>query len=78
MEIIKKGQQIQVQLENKMRTVGKGKYGRILKMARKPDKEQYKKVIQICGAGIIIIGALGFTIFYLWNYLPPYIQSFFT
>lgn len=78
MEIIKKGLQIQTTLENKMRTVGKGKYGRILKMARKPDRDQYKKVIQICGAGIIIIGALGFLIFYLWNYLPPYIQSFFT
>lgn len=78
MEIVKKGMALQTRIENSMRTLGKGKYGRLLKMARKPDREQYKKVLMICGAGMLIIGALGFLIFYLWNYLPPYIQSFFS
>jgi len=37
-------------------------YMRILKKAKKPSKEEFKKIIKISGAGIILIGLIGFMI----------------
>lgn len=54
---------IQRKFEEKFQQLGKGKYSRILKMAKKPTREEYRKVITITGLGIIIIGALGFAIY---------------
>ena len=62
----------QERVESKFRNFGKGKYGRILKMARTPNREEYKKTIIITGLGIIIIGAVGFLIMWLMTYVPQY------
>lgn len=62
----------QDRVDSKFRNIGNGKYGRILKMARTPTDEEYKKTIMITGAGILIIGAVGFLIMWLMNYLPTY------
>jgi len=40
------------------------KYKRVLQIARKPDKDELKETIRICGIGILIIGIIGF-IFYI-------------
>ncbi|NLL94275.1 MAG: protein translocase SEC61 complex subunit gamma [Thermoplasmatales archaeon] len=63
---------LQESVENRFRNIGKGKYGRILKMARTPTPDEYKKTIAITGIGIILLGALGFAIMWLMNYLPGY------
>lgn len=63
----------QERVESKFRNLGKGKYGRILKMARTPSREEYKKTILITGLGIIIIGAVGFVIMLLMTYLPKHL-----
>lgn len=60
----------QDRIESKFRNIGNGKYGRILKMARTPTDEEYKKTLLITGAGIVIIGAVGFLIMWLMNYFP--------
>jgi len=62
----------QDKIESKFRNIGKGKYGRILKMARTPTRDEYKKTIAITGIGIIVLGALGFFIMWLMTYLPTY------
>ena len=62
----------QDKVESKFRNMGKGKYGRILKMARTPTPEEYRKTIAITGIGIILLGALGFFIMWLMTYLPTY------
>lgn len=62
----------QDKVESKFRNIGKGKYGRILKMARTPTRDEYKKTIAITGIGIIVLGALGFFIMWLMTYLPTY------
>lgn len=62
----------QERVTSKFRNMGNGKYGRILKMARTPTSEEYKKTILITGAGILIIGAIGFVIMWLMTYLPTY------
>jgi protein transport protein SEC61 subunit gamma-like protein len=75
MDILKSTWNLQRKVEERTRRIGRGKYGRVLKMARKPDKEEFTKVIQITGIGIILIGALGFVIFLVWVYLPPILQD---
>lgn len=67
MGIVERSWEVQEDIEERVRKFGKGKYGRVLKMARKPDEEEFHRTSKIVGAGIIIIGAIGFAIFYLMN-----------
>ena len=62
----------QDKVESKFRNIGKGKYGRILKMARTPTPDEYRKTVTITGIGIIVLGAVGFGIMWLMTYLPTY------
>ncbi len=64
--------ELQDEFESKARGFGKGKYGRILKMARTPGKDEYVKTLYITGLGIIVIGAAGFAIWWLMTCLPTY------
>ncbi len=36
---------------------------RVIRITKKPDKEEYKNLLKVTGLGIAIIGALGFIIF---------------
>ncbi|MCL1984677.1 MAG: protein translocase SEC61 complex subunit gamma [Methanomassiliicoccaceae archaeon] len=72
MSITEKASGTQDDLESKFRSLGKGRYGRVLRMARRPDKDEYKRIVMITGIGIIIIGALGFAIMWIMKYLPGY------
>ena len=75
MDIVKGSWSIQQKVEERVRRLGKGKYGRVLKMARKPDEEEFTKVVQITGIGMILIGALGFLIYLIWTFIPPMIAD---
>jgi protein transport protein SEC61 subunit gamma-like protein len=70
MDIVKSSEKVQHVFEEKFKGFGKGKYGRILKMARKPTHEEFMKVIWITGLGMIIIGAVGFLIYFIMIELP--------
>jgi len=72
MSIEEKASGVQDDIESKFRNLGKGRYGRILRMARRPDKDEYKRIVMITGIGIIVLGAVGFAIMWLMNYLPGY------
>ncbi len=76
MDVVKGSWSIQHKVEEQVRRIGKGKYGRVLKMARKPDSEEFMKIVQVTGIGMILIGALGFLIYLLWNYLPSILYDF--
>lgn len=67
-----KASQYQERIESKFRNMGKGKYGRIIKMARTPTKDEYKKTLIVTGIGVVILGAVGFAIMWLMTYLPKY------
>jgi protein transport protein SEC61 subunit gamma-like protein len=58
---------IEDSLTERVKRIGKGKYSRILKMARKPTRDEYGKSSMITGIGIIIIGGIGFIIYLLMN-----------
>ncbi len=65
MPIEEKAIELQNKLERKVGGIGRGKYARILRMAKKPKGDEFTKVLMITGAGIILLGLLGFVIYYL-------------
>ena len=73
--IMEKAWDLQHRLEVGRGRIGKGKYGRVLKMARKPTNDEYSKTSKITGAGILLIGGLGFLIFLLAKQLAPWIAE---
>ncbi|OPX61608.1 MAG: preprotein translocase subunit SecE [Methanomassiliicoccales archaeon PtaB.Bin134] len=70
MDIVEKSWEIQKGIEERAKRLGKGKYGRVLKMARKPTNDEYAKTIMIVGLGLVLIGGLGFAIYLIVKYLP--------
>ena len=71
--IIDRAWELQHNIEARQKRIGKGKYGRVLKMARNPTNEEYGKTSKITGAGILIIGGVGFLIFLLSTQVAPWI-----
>mgnify|MGYP005858004535 CR=1 FL=1 len=45
-------------------------YIRILKLTRKPSNEEFLTISKVAGAGILIIGLLGFIIYLLMVLIP--------
>ncbi len=76
MDILERTWKVQRRIEERAGRIGKGKYGRILKMARKPDSEEYKKTISICLLGILLIGGVGFLIYWLFANVPKYLSFY--
>ncbi len=65
----------QNRIEATFRGFGKGRFGRVIRMARKPETEEFIKSCMIIGAGIALIGIIGFVIWYLMTFLPGWIQQ---
>jgi protein transport protein SEC61 subunit gamma-like protein len=57
----------QRKLEDRFRNIGKGKYGRIFKMARKPTMDEYVRVVKMVALGLFLIGGLGFLLYWVWT-----------
>ncbi len=45
-------------------------YTRILKLARKPTREEFLMIAKVAGAGILLIGAVGFLIYLVLTEMP--------
>ena len=72
---MEKAWSLQQRIEARQKRIGKGKYGRVLKMARNPTNDEYSKTSKITGAGILLIGGLGFLIFLVAKQLAPWIAE---
>ena len=70
--ILDKAWEIQHKIEVRQERIGKGKYGRVLKMARKPTNEEYEKTAKITSLGILAVGALGFAIYMIVDQVIPW------
>lgn len=68
--LVAKAWDAQDRLEGRLANIGKGKYGRVLRMARKPTPEEYRKAATISAIGVAVLGAMGFVIFYLMSFIP--------
>lgn len=75
MRLIDRAWEIQKNIEKKFQRLGKGKYGRVFKMARNPDSDEYTKTAQMAAIGIFIIGFIGFLIFILATIVAPWIAK---
>lgn len=64
---------LQHNIEARQKRIGKGKYGRVLKMARKPTDEEYAKTSKITWLGIMLIGGIGFLVYLLASQVAPWI-----
>lgn len=40
---------------------------RVLQVAHKPDKDEYLDVVKITGIGVLIVGTIGFIIYFFGN-----------
>ena len=76
-EIMEKGWEVQRRIEERLKRMGKGKYGRIIKMARKPTPDEFSKVIIITGIGLVAVGALGFLIYFVMRYGGSFFSNLF-
>ena len=74
-DVVKTAWDLQGQIEERARRLGKGRYGRVLKMARKPTAKEYTRVLQITGLGLLALGGVGFAIYLFMSYVPPWIKS---
>jgi protein transport protein SEC61 subunit gamma-like protein len=45
-------------------------YTRVLKLASTPSWEEFSRIALIAGAGIILIGLMGFIIFSVMSFVP--------
>ncbi len=77
-DIVDKSWDLQRKIEEKTKHVGKGKYGRVLKMARKPSGEEYIRISQIVAIGLILLGGLGFLIYWIFEYGSDMLVNAFT
>ncbi|MEE9116221.1 MAG: protein translocase SEC61 complex subunit gamma [Thermoplasmata archaeon] len=77
MDIVKRSWRAQRKIEERAKRIGRGKYGQVLHMARKPEMHEYIRTLQLVGAGLLMIGLLGFAIYYIMVFMiPDLISSF--
>ena len=62
----------QSRLEARFSNIGKGKYGRILRLCHTPSAADYKKTLGIVSIGLVLLGVVGFAIYWMMSYLPGY------
>ena len=77
MDIVDRAWEFQKRVEERAKRLGRGKYGRVLRMARKPSSEEFNKTLQITGIGLLLLGGLGFGIFLMATELPKLLQGLF-
>lgn len=49
-------------------------YTRVLKLTRKPTKEEFTRIAKVAGAGILLIGFIGFIIYLLITVMPGWFK----
>ncbi len=51
-----------------------GEYIRVLKLTRKPSREEFSIIAKVAGAGILLIGFIGFFIYLLITEVPRWFK----
>ncbi len=75
MAFLDRAKQVQETFDGRLRGFGHGKYGRILRMARKPTSQDYVKVLGITWLGAILIGTTGFLLYIFFQVWGPDLWS---
>ena len=61
----------QDEIEGRVRGLQTGSYAGILKMARKPSKQEFRQTVIVCGIGMFVLGAIGFVMLWLMDSAFP-------
>ena len=61
----------QDEIEGRVRGLQTGSYARILKMAKKPSKQEFRQTVIVCGIGMFVLGAIGFVMLWLMDSAFP-------
>ena len=73
-----KVQEQQDRIEAQFRKITRGSWARIIRMARKPSKQEFRQTSIICRIGLFVLGAIGFGILVVMdNFLPWLIHDVF-
>ena len=75
MTFLDRARRVEEQVDGRLHNVGHGKYGRILRMARRPTSEEYVKVLEVTWLGAILIGLTGFAIYLFFQQAGPWIWN---
>ena len=75
MAFLDRARRVQENFDGRLRNVGHGKYGRILRMARKPAVEEYVRVLEVTFLGAVIIGVTGFFIYIFFSQAGPWLWN---
>lgn len=73
MAFLDRARRVQDEVDGRLHNVGHGKYGRILRMARRPTSEEYVKVLEVTWLGAVVIGLTGFAIYIFFTQAGPWI-----
>ena len=65
-------------IEGRVKGLQTGSYARILKMARKPSKQEFRQTVIVCGIGMLVLGLIGFVMLWGMDTLLPDFFSWLT
>tara|TARA_B100000575_G_scaffold44688_1_gene31950 strand:+ start:1757 stop:2020 length:264 start_codon:yes stop_codon:yes gene_type:complete len=65
-------------IEGRIKGLQTGSYARILKMARKPSKQEFRQTVIVCGIGMLVLGLIGFIMLWGMDTLLPDFFSWLT
>ena len=65
-------------IEGRIKGLQTGSYARILKMARKPSKQEFRQTVIVCGIGMLVLGLIGFVMLWRMDTLLPDFFSWLT
>ncbi|MCI4358473.1 MAG: protein translocase SEC61 complex subunit gamma [Thermoplasmata archaeon] len=75
MAFLDRAKRIQDEFDGRLKTVGHGKFGRVLRMARKPTTDEYVRVLEITWLGAVLIGVVGFMIYIFFSQVGPWLWA---
>ena len=64
-------QDIQDNIETSVRKLGRGSWARILRMARKPTKLEFRQTVWVCSIGMLVLGFIGYVILVAMDTVLP-------
>jgi protein transport protein SEC61 subunit gamma and related proteins len=75
MAFLDRARKAQENVDGRLRHAGHGKYGRILRMARKPTTDEYVRVLEVTWIGAVIIGLVGFGFYIFFTVVGPWLWT---
>ena len=75
MAFLDRARHAQDTIDGRLRGLGHGKYGRILRMARRPTSDEYVKVLEVTWLGAVLIGLTGFAFYIFFSQAGPWLWT---